>query len=105
MARRAIHFLEAENSPWLTRITRQRGEHKERLFWQYGGGYDRNITSGKTPLRMIDYLRNNPLRRGLVERAADWRWSIAAAFEGRTSSSPWTQSPGIGWPTHIRSHN
>ena len=48
VARRAIHFLEAENSPWLARITRQRGKHKERLFWQYGGGYDRNVTSGKT---------------------------------------------------------
>ena len=94
VARRAIRFLEAEDSPWLARITRQRGKHRERLFWQYGGGYDRIITSGKTLLKMIDYLHNNPVRRGLVEHATDWRWSSAAAFEGGTSlvaleSMPW----------------
>ena len=34
---------------------------------------------------MLDYLHNNPVRRGLVLRAADWKWSSAAAFEGGTS--------------------
>ena len=38
VARRAIHFLQEANSPWLAKITRQRGKHTERLFWQYGGG-------------------------------------------------------------------
>jgi len=33
-------------------------------------------------LRMVDYLHDNPVRRGLVERAADWKWSSAAWFEG-----------------------
>ena len=50
-----------------------------------GGGYDRNITCGKTLLRMIDYLHNNPVRRGLLERACDWRWSSAAHYEGGES--------------------
>jgi len=94
MARRAIHFLQQASSLWLARITRQRGKHTERLFWQYGGGYDRNITGGKTLLRMIDYLHNNPVRRGLVERAVDWKWSSAAALEDgigpiRLDSIPW----------------
>jgi putative transposase len=84
VARRAIHFLEETKSPWLEKITRQRGQHTDRLFWQSGGGYDRNITCGKTLLQMIDYLHNNPVRRGLVERAADWKWSSAAGFEGGT---------------------
>src|SRR5439155_24564701 len=48
VARQAIHFLKETNSRWLARITRQRGRRTERLFWQSGGGYDRNITSGKT---------------------------------------------------------
>ena len=88
VARRAIHYLEEKNSPWLARITRQRGKHTDRLFWQSGGGYDRNITSGKTLLKMIDYLHNNPVRRALVERAADWRWSSASAFDGGHSPIP-----------------
>ena len=85
VARRAIHFLQDCRSPWLGKITRRRGGRIERLFWQSGGGYDRNIVSGKTLLRMIDYLHNNPVRRGLIERAVDWRWSSAAAFEGGQS--------------------
>jgi putative transposase len=85
VARRAIHFLQSNDSPWLAQVTRERGGRTERLFWQSGGGYDRNITCGKTLLQMIDYVHHNPVRRGLVERAADWRWSSAAAFEGGAS--------------------
>jgi putative transposase len=88
VADRAIRFLEKQKSPWLTRISRQRGNRVERLFWQSGGGYDRNIVTGKTLLRMIDYLHFNPVRRGLVERACDWKWSSAAWFEGGSSPIP-----------------
>ncbi len=31
---------------------------------------------------MIDYVHMNPVRRGLVARATDWRWSSAGWFEG-----------------------
>jgi putative transposase len=94
VAKRAIQYLVAEESLWLERISRQRGRRTERLFWQSGGGYDRNITSGKTLMQMIDYLHLNPVRKGLVERARDWKWSSAAAFEGglstiRLDSIPW----------------
>jgi putative transposase len=34
---------------------------------------------------MIDYIHLNPVRRGLVERAMDWRWSSVAAFESGIS--------------------
>lgn len=85
VGRRAINYLVSKRSPWLAKITRLRGGRKERLFWQSGGGYDRNITCGKTLLQMIDYLHKNPVRRGLVERACDWRWSSAAYYEGGES--------------------
>jgi putative transposase len=88
VARRAIAYLETQNSPWLAQISRQRGSRIERLFWQSGGGYDRNITNGKTLLKMIDYLHHNPVRRGLVERASDWKWSSAGHFEGGYSPIP-----------------
>jgi len=93
VARRAIHFLKEGHSPWLAKITRQRGERTERLFWQSGGGYDRNITCGKTLLRMIDYVHLNPVRRGLVERAVDWKWSSASWFEGGQSPLPLDSIP------------
>lgn len=81
----AIRYLEATNSSWLARLTRRRGQRTERLFWQSGGGYDRNITSPKTLLRMLDYLHENPVRKGHVARAQDWLWSSAGHYAGGSS--------------------
>ena len=72
-----------EASPWLSKISRQHGKRVERLFWQSGGGYDRNINNPKTLALMIDYIHGNPGRRNLVENPADWRWSSAAWYEGK----------------------
>ncbi|MDZ4782024.1 MAG: transposase [Planctomycetia bacterium] len=44
-------------------------------FWQEGAGYDRNITTSKVALAAVDYLHLNPVRRALVTRAEDWKWS------------------------------
>jgi len=79
---RAIKYLEAEAPEWLPRITRRRGSKNERLFWQSGGGYDRNVTDGKTLMEMIDYIHLNRVRRGLGERPEQWKWSSAAWFLG-----------------------
>lgn len=84
VARRAIAFLRAHAPEWLPRITRERGQRSERVFWQSGGGYDRNITSKEALLSMIDYLHANPVRKGLVGRPRDWRWSSAAWFDDLT---------------------
>jgi putative transposase len=82
---KAIAFLEAERSPWLARLTRKRGGRIERLFWQSGGGYDRNITSPRTLLKMIDYTHENPVRKKLATAPQDWKWSSAAHYAGGTS--------------------
>lgn len=85
VSKRAVRFL-SENAPqWLPRITRQHGNRTEHCFWQGGGGYDRNIMQGQTLLAMIDYIHMNPVRRGLVEQAIDWKWSSAGWYiAGRT---------------------
>ena len=80
VGRRAIKYLETNAPEWLPRITRRRGSKTERLFWQSGGGYDRNGTEGNTLMEMIDYIHLNPVRRGLVERPEQWKWSSAAWF-------------------------
>ncbi len=51
-------------------------------FWQYGGGYDRNIVDGLELHEKIRYIHENPVRRGLVERAEDWAWSSARWYAG-----------------------
>jgi putative transposase len=48
---------------------------KKYRFWQDGGGYDRNIIKRDTLLKTIDYIHDNPVRKGLVKSPGDWKWS------------------------------
>lgn len=80
VGRKAIAYLAQFAPHWRPRITRQRGSNTERLFWQSGGGYDRNIVCGRTLLKEIHYLHDNPIRKQLVLSQADWKWSSAAWF-------------------------
>lgn len=62
------------NAPVLERLVdAQGGMH----FWQEGGGYDRNIRNSKELQRQINYVHNNPVKRDLVARPIDWKWSSA----------------------------
>lgn len=65
-------------APILRRITDAAGRTH---FWQTGGGYDRNLYSEQDVLEKIAYTHRNPVRRGLVGRPSDWRWSSAGWYE------------------------
>ena len=80
VGRKAIGYLEEHAPHWLEKVTRQRGRRVERLFWQSGGGFDRNVDDPCLLLTMLDYLHANPIRRGLVKVAEDWPWSSAAWY-------------------------
>jgi putative transposase len=81
-ARPAIRWLK-ENSPgFLSRITVQEGTVTRRRFWQPGGGYDRNVEQEFTLASMIEYIHQNPVRRGLCQRPEDWEWSSARWYAG-----------------------
>jgi putative transposase len=49
-------------------------------FWQEGPGYDRNLTTTAVIEAAIEYIHMNPVRRGLVIRAIDWKWSSASWY-------------------------
>lgn len=49
-------------------------------FWQEGPGYDRNLTTPAVIEAVIEYFHMNPVRRGLVKQAIDWRWSSASWY-------------------------
>lgn len=85
---KAIDYLHTYDREWLARVTRRRGQRTESLFWQSGGGYDRNITSPKTLARMIDYTHENPVRKCLVADPRDWMWSSAGHYYGGASLIP-----------------
>jgi len=42
-------------------------------FWQEGAGYDRNLTRSGSIVAAIDYIHLNPVRRGLVSQAHEWK--------------------------------
>ncbi len=87
VARQAIQYLETNAPQWIPKITRQRGSKTERLFWQSGGGYDRNVIEKKTLHSMIDYIHANPVRKDYAERPRDWRWSSAALVRRSSRNS------------------
>jgi len=82
VARRAIQFLQEHAPEWIERITVIEGNRKRRRFWQPGGGYDRNAVELTTVRKMIEYIHQNPVRRGLVARPEDWPWSSARWYAG-----------------------
>jgi putative transposase len=83
---KAVQYIQANAPHWLPKITRRRGNKTERLFWQSGGGYDRNIDQSATLTREIDYIHLNSVRRGLCQTADEWKWSSAGWFLGTTAS-------------------
>jgi putative transposase len=83
VSRHALLWLAANDPEFLPRLEvfDRSGMHKSYQFWQRGGGYDRNLRSVSDVHEKISYVHNNPVRRGLVEKPAQWLWSSAAAWE------------------------
>jgi putative transposase len=79
-AREVITRWRELRAPILSRITDSRGSAH---FWLRGGGYDRNIGAGREFTEKFNYIHANPVRRGLVERAVDWKWSSARWYYQR----------------------
>jgi putative transposase len=68
--------LEQTANPLIEQLTvRERPGKQVFRFWQEGPGYDRNLKSSAVVLKAIDYIHNNPVRRGLCRDPEGWRWS------------------------------
>lgn len=83
VTRKALKHLR-ENAPvFLEKLADRRPDGTIHYrFWQRGGGYDRNVIEPGTLEVMIEYIHNNPVRRGLVMKATDWVWSSARFWSG-----------------------
>ena len=51
-----------------------RAEAPEKCFWK-PRGYDFNVLDERKVVEKLDYMHNNPIRRRLVDRPGQWRWS------------------------------
>ena len=78
------HLQQSKEIEWLDRLTVRYPSRTVFRFWQPGGGFDHNVFKEKPAASVIQYLHDNPVRRGLVEDPLDWEWSSARFWEGRT---------------------
>lgn len=77
-SRQIKDLLEERRSALLGRLTvRERPGKVCFRSWQEGSGFDRNLVSADAIRASLDYLHENPVKRGLCQRAVDWRWSSA----------------------------
>ena len=60
-------------------------------LWQ-GRFFDRALRTVKEYSETVEYIHRNPVRRGLVARPEDWRWSSVHEYGPRGSVPP------LGWP-------
>jgi len=82
VGRKGVEYLRAHAPAWLPRIQVRKGTKLIYRFWQAGRGHDRNIDTARTLQYMLDYVHLNPVKAGLVQRPADWKWSSAGWYEG-----------------------
>jgi REP element-mobilizing transposase RayT len=84
-ARRIIDELESRGFKTLLRELhyfklRHKSDQKYQL-WQEGS-HPQQIKDEAMMLQKLEYMHNNPVRRGYVEEAAHWRYSSARNYAG-----------------------
>ena len=62
----AIQYLKEHAPGFLERLTVRNRNRTYHRFWQAGPGHDANLYDLKTIYNAIEYIHNNPVRRGLV---------------------------------------
>ncbi len=84
-ARQILNLLQAENCEWLLhQFEHFHAVHKvqsERQVWQEGF-HPVAITDDEMMLQKLEYVHNNPVKRGLVAAPEHWRYSSAHAWCG-----------------------
>lgn len=80
----------------------------QRPFWQ-AHYYDFNVSTHEKFVEKLRYIHRNPVRRGLVEKPEDWRWSSFRHYQTGVRGtveieSEWTaQERGWQLPEWMRS--
>jgi putative transposase len=55
-------------------VSRKLGNADDKPFWQRRY-FDFNVRSHEKVVEKLNYMHQNPVRRGLVQRLEDWPWS------------------------------
>ena len=82
VSKRALIWLRQYAGDFLVKLADVQPNGKKCYrFWQRGGGYDRNLRTVSDIYEKIEYIHNNPVRKGLTACAQDWPWSSSRAWE------------------------
>ena len=85
-----VHSWKSFTAKEANRILERAGE-----FWM-PDYFDRFIRDEKHLAAVREYIRNNPVKAGLVEKPEDWKWSSACEDAGRRPALPgWRGSAGL----------
>jgi putative transposase len=88
--------LVEQHSGLLSKLTVQERPGKKCFrFWQEGPGFDRNLYSSDAISASLEYIHNNPVRRGLCQRAVDWKWSSARYYLDQPAQQQYPDLPMI----------
>ncbi|MGE3107390.1 MAG: transposase [Phycisphaerales bacterium] len=79
VAHRVLARWRRLRAPVLARLATPEGSAR---FWQKGGGFDRNVRDEAEFCKTVHYIHQNPVGRGLVERAEQWTWSSVRWWMG-----------------------
>jgi putative transposase len=85
VSKRAFRWLEENDPQYLVRNANASLASRSSFnFWQRGGGYDRNLRSVADIHEKVNYVHNNPVRRGLVSRPSRWPMVQCTRLGNRT---------------------
>ena len=87
-ARRVIDYLKANS--YLSSLAKLEHEERERNYKHSLWQTEKNVLpifSEKMFMEKLNYIHQNPVRAGLVERATDYHWSSARIWEGCPSEN------------------
>ncbi len=84
-ARAIIDLLEEHhNNDLLKKLKKNKLHHKtfsNYQLWQESS-HPQEISTDEMMRQKVEYIHNNPVRRGYVDEACDWRYSSARNYEG-----------------------
>jgi putative transposase len=64
-------------------------------FWQKGGGFDRNVRDEAEFTKAVQYIHENPVKRGIAARADEYAWSSARWWHRRHVGDVPVAGPGV----------
>ena len=87
VASKALEYLNSHKSPWIKKLIIRKGDQNLFRFWQSSKSNYVNLTGSKELLNKIEYIHNDPIRKGFVKKPEEWKWSSARSTDQKKISN------------------